>query len=110
MSFGVKPHGKIEKLPCGGTEEIVPPGDNVERAGGIGKRENEQVAAVALPRDGDGRDDGEAKSGGDKIFDALLVVQPCGDMERVCLQSGSAEKIIGGTLAAAAILPEQERV
>ena len=55
MSFGVKPHGKIEKLPCGGTEEIVPPGDNVERAGG-------------------------------------------------------AEKIIGGTLAAAAILPEQERV
>ena len=52
----------------------------------------------------------EAKSGGDKIFDALLVVQPCGDMERVCLQSGSAEKIIGGTLAAAAILPEQERV
>ena len=94
MSFGVKPHGKIEKLPCGGTEEIVPPGDNVERAGGIGKREEEQVAAVVLPRDGDGRDDGEAKSGGDKIFDALLVVQPCGDMERVCLQSGSAEKII----------------
>ena len=71
MSFGVKPHGKIEKLPCGGTEEIVPPGDNVERAGSIGKREEEQVAAVALPRDGDGRDDGEAKSGGDKIFDAL---------------------------------------
>lgn len=110
MSFGVKPHGKIEKLPCGGTEEIVPPGDNVEGARGVGEWENEQVAAVALPRDGDGRDDGEAKSGGDKIFDALLVVQPCGNMERVCLQSGSAEKIIGGTLAAAAILPEQERV
>ena len=51
MSFGVKPHGKIEKLPCGGTEEIVPPGDNVERAGGIGKREEEQVAAVALYHD-----------------------------------------------------------
>lgn len=46
----------------------MPPGDNVERAGGIGKREEEQVAAVALPRDGDGRDDGEAKSGGDQDF------------------------------------------
>ena len=88
----------------------MPPRDNVEGARGVGEWEEEQVAAVALPRDGDGRDDGEAKSGGDKIFDALLVVQPCGNMERVCLQSGSAEKIIGGTLAAAAILPEQERV
>ena len=101
---------KVKELTRGGAEIVIFPGDDVERARGAGEREDEQVAAVALPRDGDGRDDGEAKSGGDKIFDALLVVQPCGDMERVCLQSGSAEKIIGGTLAAAAILPEQERV
>ena len=110
MSFNVKSHRKIEKLSRGRTEEIVPPRDNVEGARGTGEREYEQVAAVALPRDGAGRNDGEAKSGGDKIFDALLIVQPRGNMERVRLQSGGAEKIIGGTLAAAALLAEQERV
>ena len=101
---------KVKELTRGGAEIVIFPGDDVERARGAGEREDEQVAPAALPRDGDRRDDGKAEPGGDKIFDALLIVQPCGDAERIRLQPGGAEKFIGGTLTAAAILPEQERV
>ena len=43
---------KVKELTRGGAEIVIFPGDDVERARGAGEREDEQVAAVALPRDG----------------------------------------------------------